>query len=175
MEFSALPLKALLYKLRAGFNTALSAAAATYQQEAYAIEFPDDIYSKNTLSFFRGKIHPEAIEAYGPSDATKMVMWVDVAQNQNNEKPRDFSGIVQVCLDVYLSWISNDPEQNMDSLSLMTEEAITDCIQGYTQQNWGPGVVYNGQFSCQRFAIQDVGQGSLQQLVSFKFVFQVDV
>lgn len=177
MKISALPLEALISKLRSTFNTNLAnVAEPVYGVKPFEIEFPLNPYSKNTKSFLLGQLRPSDVDSFGATEINKLVMYVDQSSNLNLEKPRDFSGVVIVALDFHLQWKSNSMQQNLEGLSLAVEDAVAESIQGYTQQNWGAGVVYNGQFSCIRgaLAVPDQGQGSLRQIVAFRLQFQID-
>jgi hypothetical protein len=178
MKISALPLEALLAKLRAGFNVNLEAVATSeYGVKPFRIDFPVTLYSPSTPSFIFGQIPPEDITDFGATNANKVTMFIPQAANQNFEKPRDFSGLVTVGLDFHLEWLSSDMKQNLEAVSLAVEDAFAETVQIATIQNWGVGVVYNGAFSCTRgaIAVPEKGQGSFRQLVAFRLSFQIDV
>ncbi len=178
MKISALPLEALLAKMTAGFNDALAAVAVpVYGVKPFSVDFPDTIYSENTSTFLFGKISPEDIDTFGPSGLTKFTMFIDLADNANFEKPRDFSGTVKVGLDCHIGHVTSNMRQNFNALSLAVEDAVAEVIQPYRQQNWGPGVIYNGGFTAipGTVYVPVKGQGSLRQLLAFRLDFQVNV
>lgn len=178
MKISALPLEALLAKMRSGFNANLEAVATSeYGIKPFRIDFPTSLYGPSTKSFFLGQIPPDDITNFGASNMTKLTMFVVQSNNLNYEKPRDFSGVVQVGMDFHLEWLSSDMKQNIETVSLAVEDAVVETIQVVTVQDWGAGVIYNGAYSCIRgaVAVPEKGQGSLRQLLAFRFGFQIDV
>ena len=179
MKISARPLEALISKMRhstTGFNANLAAVASTYNVSPFTIDFPASPYVANTKSFLLGKIPPDEIIKYGVVSTNKLSMYVDRVDNQNLEKPRNFSGVVMVRMDFHLFWGSSDMKQNFECMSLAVEDAVSETIQAYTVQNWGSSVVYNGAFSMMRGLIETPdGKGSLWQLLAFGLQFQIDV
>lgn len=181
MKISALPLEALLYKLSqsgTGFNDSLrSVAESEYNVKPFTIQWPGSLYESGTNSFVLGKVDPEDIDTFGTTGITKVTMFVDKADNQNFEKPRDFSGMVQIGLDFHLGYLSSDMRQNFEAMMLAVEDAVAQVIQPFSQQNWGAGVVYNGAFSAIRgmVYVPKQGQGAVRQLLAIRLAFFVSV
>lgn len=180
MKISVLPLEALLFKLGAqatGFNDSLKSVQQQYNIKPYAIEWPVDPYHYGTDTFIFGKVPIDLIDSFGTVGLTKAAMFIDRTDNLNLEKPRDFSGVVNVGIDFHLGFLSSDMKQNFEALGLATEDAMAQVIQPYAQQNWGGGVVYNGSFVAARGAM-DVpakGQGAIRQLLAFRLQFMINV
>lgn len=180
MKISGLPLEALLFKLRAsgtGFNDNLAAVVASYGTKAFTIDWPADPYQKGTKNFIIGKVPPEEVDSFGITGITKASMFVDRTDNQNFEKPNNFSGSVKVGLDFHLGYLSSDMAQNFETLMMAVEDAVTQVIQPDFNQFWGGGVNYDGKFSAIRGMVNSPaqGQGALRQLLAFRFDFIVDV
>jgi hypothetical protein len=179
MKISARPLEALLSKLRntsTGFNKQMSAKASGYQLKPWSLEFPTDLYSNNTKNFFLGQVNPEQISDQGAVGHNRGWMYVISADNQNYEKPNNFSGVVRVGLDFSLEWICSGINQNFETPSLLLEDVVSEVTQPFMDQNWGIDVVYNGAFSCQRTMVDQNESGStlsLRQMVMFRMAFQL--
>lgn len=180
MRISALPLEACLVKLSdntTGFNARLRTCAPDYGIKPFAIAFPQTLLNNGTPSFVLGKMTPEMMAVHFPSAQTKMAMYVDQAQNQNIEKPRNFSGLVAIGIDLHLQWQLSDNSQLFEPYSLAVEDVMGDVLNLANIQNWGAGVVYNGAFSIIRgpIAVPVDGQGSYRQLVGTRLTFEVSV
>ncbi len=179
MKISARPLEALLAKLRnpnTGFNFQMQAKASAYRLPPLKLDFPPDIYSNNTNDFFLGQINPEQISDQGPVGHNRAWLYAYSSDNQNFEKPNNFSGLVRVGLDFNLEWTCSASDQNFEAPSLLLEDVVSEIVQPYNQQNWGSDVVYNGAFSCQRTMVDQSGSGTtreLRQLIMFRLVFQL--
>jgi hypothetical protein len=179
MKISSRPLEALLAKLRdpsKGFNFQIAAKSGAYRLKPYTLDFPPDIYSKNTVNFFMGQVNPEQISDQGPVGHTRAWLYTFSSDNQNYEKPSNFSGTIRVGLDFNLEWTCSASDQNFETPSLLLEDAVSEIIQPYQAQNWGTDVVYNGAFSCQRTMVDQSSSGStkeLRQLVLFRMLFQL--
>jgi hypothetical protein len=179
MKISARPLEALLSKLRnlsTGFNYQVANKASSYHLKPWSLEFPSDIYSKNTSNFFMGQVNPEQISDQGPVGHSRAWLYTFSSDNQNYEKPSNFSGIIRVGLDFSLEWTCSASDQNFETPSLLLEDAVSEIVQPFNTQNWGTDVVYNGAFSCQRTMVDQNSSGStkeLRQLVMFRLLFQL--
>jgi hypothetical protein len=174
MQISLNSLTAVFTKLKSTFNTALANACPNYGSEAhpFTIDFPASVTSKPTVSFLFGKLTLSEIDDAGITKPTWFVLWTERVQDTNDEKMRDFAGNVIVGLDVYLYWKGGNVQtQNFEALSLATEDAVAECVQPYTMQNWGPGVVYDGTFVCQRGNLLKDDKGGFRQILSFRFGF----
>lgn len=175
---SSAPLVAMLAKLSsssAGFNYHMQSKASQYRLAPWTLDFPADIYSKSSNNFFLGQLEPRLTIASGPTSRNKAWLYVPSSNNLNYEKPRDFSGTVQVALDFSLEWLAGANSQNTEVPSLLLEDVVSEVLQAWRVQNWGSGVVYNGAFSCQRGAVSEAaenGSGSFQQTVLFRMLFQ---
>lgn len=179
MKITALALEAMLAKLSSntkGFNISVSNAAPGYNvTKPYVIEFPTTLYYPNTRSFIFGKLNPDDVGDYGVADITRMCMYPVDVDNQNIEKPRDFSGVVRCGIDFHIQWKEVGNKINFISLALLTEDALLQVFNLNSVQNWGTGVVYNGDF---RFAYGGVSvpdeQASWRQLCTLTMAFEVN-
>lgn len=180
MQISILPMNAIISKLgnaSTGFNQKLDdVALATYGVPPFTISFPVDVKANPTTSFFFVQLDPEAILDSSLAKKDFMSLFIPSSDNQNFEKPRDFSGLVEVGLDVILSFLPEEMQKgNFESKHLAVEDAVTEVLQPTGQQNWGAGVVYNGEFNCQRSVLIEGGSESWYQVMAWRFTFQVDI
>lgn len=178
MKISGLPLEALLSKLKLNFNDNLAAVATpVYNVKPFVLAWPTTPYSGNTPTVIFGQFTADNIEPTGVTGIDRLVIYVPSTDNLNFEKPRDFSGNVMVVCDFHIGWKTSDTKQPFESMTLAIEDALCESIQLMTQQNWGPGVVYNGKFKYIRSTIAkpQEGQGSLRQVASFRLDFMVNV
>ena len=167
-------LNGVFSKLKQGFNTALADACSELgsQAQAFTISFPDTVMSKPTTSFLLGNLNEAEIEQGGISKTNRLVLWAAGAVDSKDEKMRDFAGSVVIRLDAYISWYTtNVHTQNFEALSMAVEAAVAECIQPYSIANWGSGVVYSGQFSCQRGPVEENGDKGTRQRLSFQMTF----
>lgn len=181
MKITALPFEALLSKLRntsTGFNRQIANKAALYRLKPWTLDFPADVYGYSTKNFFLGPLNPANLADQGPVGHNRAWMYSTSTDNLNFEKPNDFSGLVRVSLDFNLEWTASASSQNFLTPSLLVEDAVSEIIQPSNQQDWGSGVVYNGEFACQRSTVEQTETGSglsLRQIVLFKLTFQLSV
>lgn len=167
-------LNGVFSKLRNGFNTALAAACAELgaQAQPFTITFPATVMDKPTTSFLLGNLSETEIEDGGISKTNRLVLWAAGAVDTKDEKMRDFAGSVVIRLDAYISWYTtNVNTQNFEALSMAVEAAVAECVQPYSIANWGSGVVYSGQFSCQRGPVEANGDRGTRQRLSFQMTF----
>lgn len=179
MKISVLPMEALLSKLGSqstGFNTRLSGVSGTYGIQPFKIEFPNNPYAAPTKSFLFGQLRKEDILESGIIKFPLVTMYVADSTNQNEEKPRDFSGVVRIGIDFFLSWLRGNVDKvNFEAMSMAVEDALAQVIQPWDAQNWGAGVIYNGAFSLQRSPLEMAGTESWLQVLGLRLAFQVDV
>lgn len=177
MKISGLAVEALFAKIKAGFNTNLANVAPGYNIQPFTINFPATAYSPCTTSFILGKLPYTEIIKYGVTDLNKMSMFSGHSDNQTDEKPRDFSGLVTVGLHVHIAWRTSSTVQNFEAFGLAVHDAVCECTQPWRQgQTWGPGVTYDGRFICDPSVIEaPEGDGALRQVIPFQYTLRVDV
>lgn len=175
MNISRDCLNGVLLKLKSGFNDSLSNACVDIGPFAkpFVVDFPLSITDKPTTSFLLGKLSEADIDACGIVRPSFMVLWCDGLADTKNEKMRDFAGTVIVRLDLYITWpaSANVNQMNFEALRLACESAVAECIQPYQLDNWGTGVVYNGDFSCGMGDVEAIGDSGWRQRLSFRFSF----
>jgi hypothetical protein len=155
----------------------MSAKAGDYLIAPWYFDFPETIYAKSSNNFFLGQLEPGLVNANGPTSRNRAWLYSPSSNNLNYEKPRDFSGLVQVSLDFSLGWTGGSNNQNTEVPSLLLEDVVSEVLQLTSVQNWGSGIVYNGAYSCNKGVVTEStsSKGSFQQTVLFRLTFQRDV
>lgn len=172
MKISAIVLEGILAKMKDTFNSTMEIVSPSYNLDPLLLEFPDTIYDENTLSVVLGKLPPTLIEEMGVTQLSKVCIYPDGIVNNNFEKPRDFSGVVQIGLDFYLEWAQGCIKQNFSTMYLLLEDVLLDTFSLIEEQNYGPQIVYNGDFNLRPSPLQEGQQSSYRQLASLRMTFE---
>jgi hypothetical protein len=160
-------------RLAANFNSTYASVAALYPgAPALVIDFT----SPNSFSFFRGRVTPEEIETTGVFKFPLMCSYATAGKNTNWQKFMTFTGDVRVCTDVHLSYTAARLPNATEPWADAVEHTLVYMVNtaNSQNQNWGPGLTYDGQVSYERMPVRKGGPNFLQT-VRFGFQFQVNI
>jgi hypothetical protein len=151
-----------------GFNAVLASLAPDYGVIAFDIDWTAD--SRN---FFQGALHPDQLEQSSPSRYPLAVLYTMASQNRNLRKFAVFSGTINACLDVHLSWRGGNAQKDFESLADAVEETV---YRVFNSPDWAPSynaAIYNGDLTVQRRPLEMAGQ-HWRQTLSFRLTFEAD-
>ncbi len=166
-----------------GINPVFNALAAGYgltppdPNATLAINFVADTAGASN-NFVRANIDPDEWEARGAYKFPLVTLFGARSTNKNYQKFHQFSGDVQVGLHVFLSWRQSRLKIDFQSYADCMEETVVTLFNRARNafpidQEWGDGIVYNGDISLTRSRIGKGGEG-WSQLLAFQAEFQVD-
>lgn len=158
-----------------GFNAtfATTAASSAYQLTPFTINFQ----LTNSENFFYGQFDPDLLEVTGIFSYPFMTMYVLSSKNQNFEKFSQFSGAVQVVVEIHMSWKNITGRRvNFEKWLNCLEDVMVDLMNRMTHpdgtdaQSWGQTAVWNGDIACKRGALRMAG-GNFEQKIGFSLTF----
>lgn len=172
---SALVRTALINKLAnalTGFNTVYGNVVDNYPG---AGDIAIDFNLLKSYNFFQGRVSVDDIIATGAYKWPAMCAWASAGQNKGKQKPCTWDGAVSAGVAVYLSgqsYAASALVQNFEGWADAVEDAMIQVVNSYSNQNWGSGVIYDGQIGYERPAPRKAGENWLQE-VYFKMLFEV--
>lgn len=149
----------------AGFNAAHAAIFASYGlSAAIAVNWtPNAPVASRQLyqSYYRA----DDVMQFGTPKWPLVFIYGEATQNEDDEKFDRFAGIVQLSIDFYSSFKSENALPSVDDTVDSIEDALVTCVndQGWTAANSRP-VIYKGEISLQRFPVMPQAQNFMQLL-----------
>jgi hypothetical protein len=147
-----------------GFNPVLAALClAPYALDAYEIDFTD-----SSTNFWQSYVTADNLDESDADEGTLMLLYTRRSQTPGPQPQKfsSFSGIVEIGLDVDISWASSAVPLDTDSLADATEDTLINVFNA--SANYGAwasnGVLYNGEFQMNRQALRASGASWRQRL-----------
>lgn len=153
-----------------GLNATWAAYAPTKGLSASLINFDYTIDSQN---FFLAQINPDLFEQTGILRYPCACLYVLESAQTGTQKFNKFSGVVQLVMELYLSW--GDIKGNkihFDRQCNAIEAVLVDVFNRVENQNWGKPLVYNGMIRCRRGPLSFAGE-NWRQRIGCSLVFEV--
>lgn len=161
-----------------GYNAVYNGLAPGYSINADSAILFTPTGNGASPNFAKVNVHPDD---WINSSAVKfpfMTLFGSRSVNQNKQKFHQFSGTVQIGLNVFWSWRSSRILINFDAYAACVEETVytlfnraRNADQG--DQDWGPDVVYNGDLELTPSTLAR-GEEYWSQLFAFRATFEVD-
>jgi len=151
----------LLSSATLGFNANYAASLANYPG---ALPISIDFAAAKPMSFFLGRLAIEDIVESGAFKFPVMSLYTTAGANQNMQKFQKFAGLVRVGVDVHLSYKTSQARIVFEAWPDAVEDAMYTTFNQAAAQNWGSGVVYNGQLGFERRQVRRGAENWLQTL-----------
>ncbi len=135
-------------------------------------------FDSRSPNFFPGDFNPEQLIGAVPAKYPFMTIFSRGIKVENLQKFHQFSGPVEIQINVFLSWPDQAPREIFtDSAECMTESIVEVLNRAPASlpgaQDWGDEVTYNGDIEMVPSEIV-LGGGFWKQLLQFKLMFEVD-
>ena len=150
-----------------GFNPTLAAFASQLGLPT----FVQLNFTPQSQNFYRAQLDTSLMESSGILTYPFACLYVKESAQQNIQKFNEFSGQVQVVLEINLSFTSIRGTQNSEAYCNCVEATVMHVINTVNAQNWSP-LVYNGQARCRRGPLSFAAT-NWKQVCGFSFIFEV--
>lgn len=162
-------LDAVRTRLSAHFNATMAAVAAEYGVAApIAIDF-----SAQSRQFFQGNLDPDSVTQSSIAGYPLMMVYAEAARNQNDRQAALFAGLVDVSIQLHLSWREGNAVRNCEALSNAAGDALIRLFNAMDWGLFGPPCYYNGQCALRKSRIEAGGRHWRQTIV-FTMALGVD-
>lgn len=152
-----------------GFNPTFATAAAVYGIPTNFVSFDFTDASQN---FWFGQINPDLLEQTAIFKYPLACMYIQESGQTGTQKFNQFSGVVRVIVEVYLSWKEIKGKHNFEKYCSCVEDTMIDVFNRVENQDWSYPVVYNGGIQCRRGPLSFAAE-NFRQRVAFSLLFEV--
>ena len=158
-----------------GFAVRLEALTDTYeiQSDDGLLENPID-FSGDGNNFFVGNVDIAAILDSEEVSLPLVTLASTGVTNTARTKSRTFSGEVGVSLTVVLDWQQDNAATNFANHAQWIEDALVSMFNDLSDQDWGSGVSYNGDFELEPSEIVQGSGSNWLQMIRCNLLFEID-
>lgn len=155
--------------------TGLNANLAAVAGEAYGLTEDYSIdWGPKSKQFFQGALLPGDVEDSVAAKYPMVMLYTTGSRNQNLQKFTLFSGIVDIAVDVHLSWRAGAALRDFESLGDAFEDAIYKTFNDSAwAASYGLPIAYNGDLQMTKRPLEMAGE-HWRQTLQFSLTFEVD-
>jgi hypothetical protein len=123
-------------------------------------------------NFIKGQVAPDMLEQSSIFTYPLMCVYTRESQQTGTQKFNQFSGVVQVVVELYLTWKAMVGSNDFQAWGSCAESVFVDIFNRIENQDWPAYVVYNGMVQCRLGPLSFAGE-NWRQRVGCSLLFEV--